>query len=58
VKNHSIWLLSIGITIGSPFVGFFFSGWSGVLVGLAFGAVSYKLGPKAIMKCRSIVENR
>jgi hypothetical protein len=34
----------------SPFIGFFLIGFSGVIVGLILGAVSYFLGPQALTK--------
>ena len=53
-KNSGIHYVVIAITIGSPFVGLFIAGISGVLVGLIFGLLSYFIGPKAATKIREI----
>jgi hypothetical protein len=54
-EKHS-WAIAIviAITIFSALIGLFLSGIPGVLIGLALGAISYIIGPKAMLKIREI----
>jgi hypothetical protein len=47
-------LLTLFITIGSPVLGLFLAGATGVLVGIAIGLVTFLLGARAIITVREI----
>ena len=53
-KNTLMFIIVIGITIFSSFLGLFLGGVLGVFAGLLLGAVSFFLGPKAETKVREI----
>lgn len=53
-KNKPVLAFTIAITIASAFVGLFFAGLPGVIVGLVLGAISSLLGPRAVTKVREI----
>ena len=42
------------ITILSPFIGLFLTGWIGFFVGFVLGVLSYLIGPRAVTKVREI----
>jgi hypothetical protein len=49
-KNPKVLAVVIGITVVSPFLGFVFAGWLGVVVGLVLGGIAYWIGPRASTK--------
>ena len=53
-KNPWVMLGVIGITAVSSLLGLLLSGWPGVVAGLILGAVSYFLGPHAVIKVREV----
>lgn len=53
-KNPCAMWVVIALTVISSLLGIFISGWAGVALGLAIGALSYFLGPRAIIKVREI----
>jgi uncharacterized oligopeptide transporter (OPT) family protein len=53
-KNPKPMAVVILITICSSLVGLFIAGILGVLAGLCLGALSFVLGPKAVIKVREI----
>lgn len=45
-ENHKLaFVVNVVITLGSPFLGLWLVGWTGVIVGLFFSGISYFLGP-------------
>jgi ABC-type nitrate/sulfonate/bicarbonate transport system permease component len=54
VRNWGWLLVSIGITVGGSFLGFFLVGFLGVVVGLALGLVSYLTGRRGETVMREI----
>jgi hypothetical protein len=55
IVRHWGWLLvSLGITVGGSFLGFFLVGYLGVVVGLVLGLVSYLTGRRGETVVREI----
>ena len=55
-KNHKALVVVLLITIISPFIGLFFIGPVGAIVGFFLGLASFIVGPQAIVKVREIRE--
>jgi hypothetical protein len=53
-KNSPILWAVIAITVVGSVLGLVLSGWPGVVAGLVLGALSYYLGPRAVIKIREI----
>jgi hypothetical protein len=52
-ERHPVWfVVNVVLVVGSPFLGLWFVGWWGVVVGLAVGLLSFWVGPKASTKVR------
>jgi hypothetical protein len=51
-KNQLLFVILLVITLGAPILGFFVSGFFGLLAGLALGLLCFFLSPYAIMKIR------
>ncbi len=58
--ENNVWLIVIiiAITVFSSLIGFVIGGLLGVIAGLALGALSFVLSPKAIMKIKEITHGR
>lgn len=54
-QKHPVTLATVVvITVGAPFLGLAFIGWTGVLIGLALGIACFWLSPFAITKVKEI----
>lgn len=53
-RNAGVFVIAIIVTVASSFLGLFLVGLAGVFAGLALGAISFFLGPKAATKVREI----